>query len=195
MDSLLFFSNNTDKIKEIKKLFRNVKAKIVSPVDINLKFHPKETGNSFSQNAKIKSMFGYNKSNMPCFADDSGICVEALNWKPGVISKEFINGFSNHKECFKYIIEKASKTGRYKAYFKTSICYTYKGNYHIVFEGKVEGTISKSILGESGFGYDPIFIPHGTSKTFGQLNTRDKNLLSHRSVAIRKFIDFLPNQF
>ena len=174
MKKILFFSNNIDKIKEIKNLFKNLKIEICSPKDFNITIEPKEIGSSFSENAKLKSCFGYKYTQLPCFADDSGICIEALRWKPNVLSKRFMEKFKSKNDCFKYIIDKVTKTNKDKACFKTSICLTLKSNYHVVFEGLVKGTISKEIKGENGFGYDPIFIPNGLSKTYGELNIRKK---------------------
>ncbi len=193
MKKILFFSQNDGKLKEIKDLFCNLNFKVISPKDNNIFYEPKEIGNSFAENAKIKSTFGYQKIKLPCFADDSGICIEALGWKPNIFSKRFISGFKNKNECFKYIINKVKKNGKNKAYFKTSICLTLKENYHIIFEGKINGNISKKISGKAGFGYDPIFIPMGSSKTFGEMNKKEKNSLSHRATAINKLINFLSN--
>ncbi len=193
MYKILFYSNNLNKLNEIKNFFDSLKFKIYSPIDFNISYEPKEFGKSFAENAKIKSSYGFHKLNMPCFADDSGFCVEALNWKPGILSKDFINSFSKSDQCFKHIIKKVEISKKTRAYFKTSICLTLKDNYHIIFEGKVDGTISKIARGINGFGYDPIFIPHGYSKTFGEMNHKQKNKLSHRSIAIQKLINFLSN--
>ncbi len=193
MKEILFFSNNKDKVREINKLFKTVEIKVYYPKDFGVSYEPKELGESFAENAKIKSFFGYKKINLPCFADDSGICIEALDWKPGILSKKFINGFKNKNECFNYIINKVEKTGKKRAYFQTSICYTIKDNYHIVFEGRVYGKISDKFIGNMGFGFDPIFIPNGYIKTFAELEVKEKNTLSHRSVAVNKLINFLTN--
>jgi len=193
LKNILFFSNNSNKFNEARKLLLNKKIKLMSPLDFNIITEPKENGLSFSENAKIKSSFGYKKIKIPCFADDSGICIEALNWKPNIYSKRFIDSFDNKTDCLQHIIKKVKKSGKNKAFFETSICYTIKENYHIVFKGRVNGTISDDILGNKGFGYDPIFIPNGFRKTFGQLKTNEKNLISHRSIALNKFINFLFN--
>ncbi len=190
---MLFFSNNQGKHYEIKILFKKIGINILSPKDFKIKKEPKETGKSFAENAKIKSLFGFKKTKVPCFADDSGICIEALGWKPNIMSKNFIKKFKNNSDCFNYIISKTNRTGKYAAYFKSSICYTYKENYNIVFEGKVMGKISTQILGKNGFGYDAIFIPQGFSKTFAEMNSNEKNYLSHRAIAINKFINFITN--
>ena len=130
---------------------------------------------------------------MPCFADDSGISIEAIGWKPGILSSRFIKNFKNKEECLKYICKKAKSSGKTSAFFKTSICLTLKNNHQIIFEGKIKGHISKELKGINGFGYDPIFIPVGYSKTFGEIKKKEKNEISHRSIAIKKLINFLTN--
>jgi len=191
LKKILFFSNNEDKVYEIKNLFYKHKMKLSSLNDYKTTKAPKETGKSFVENAKIKSEFGYKLTNLPCFADDSGLCIESMGGKPGIFSKRFMSSFKNKNECLKYIINKSRHNN--KAFFQTSICLTLKQNYHIVFNGKINGIISKSISGEEGFGYDPIFIPDGFKKTFSSMSLIEKNSISHRSIAIRKLINFLSN--
>ena len=193
MKKILFFSSNIGKINEIRNLFKNYKIKILSNRDFNIENEPNEYGSSFAENAKIKSLYGYKKTGVASFADDSGICIEALKWKPNIYSKRFINSFKNRDECFRFIINKVKKSGKNKAYFQTSICLTLKNNYHIIFEGRVSGKISHKILGVSGFGFDPIFVPGGYSKSFGELTNSYKNKISHRSIATNKLISFLFN--
>ena len=193
MKKLLFYSNNKNKISEITNLFKNISIKILSPQNFNLNFEPNEIGNSFAQNAKIKSEFGNKKVNIPCFADDSGICIEALNWKPNIYSKDFINSFKNKNECFKHILKKVKETKKNKAYFITSICLTLEINHHIVFQGKLEGIINERVIGKEGFGYDPLFKPNICSKTLGEMKKEEKNKISHRSIAINKLLSFMSN--
>ena len=193
MDKLLFFSNNKNKLKEVKNIFQNSSIKIFSQADFKINYEPKEFGSSFAENAKIKSAYGYKILGLPCFADDSGICIEALNWSPGIFSKKFISKFKNNSECFDYIIDKVKESGKRKAYFKTSICLTIKHNYHISFEGIINGLISNNARGGNGFGYDPIFIPDGIPKTLSEISRRKKNAISHRSIAIKKLLNFLSN--
>ena len=193
LKKLLFFTNNNNKIIEINHLFRNLKLEIISPNDYNFIGEPEETGNSFAENAKIKSLFGYENFETACFAEDSGICIEALGWKPGIFSKRHLSSYKNKFNCFRNIIDKIKHTGKVRAYFQTSVCLTLKKNYHLVFEGRINGTISQKILGKSGFGYDPIFIPDGELETFSQMGKIKKNKISHRSIAINKLINFLSN--
>ena len=192
MRQLLFFSNNKNKIIEIKKIFKKFKLEILSLNDLNISNEPEETGKTFEENAKIKSDYGFNKTGIPCFADDSGICIESLNWKPGVLSKRFLNNFKSNEACFESII-KSTKNSRQTAYFKTSISLTVKGNQNVIFNGKIDGKISEQPKGGYGFGYDPVFIPKNYNKTLAELSTKEKNEISHRSIAVTKLINFLIN--
>tara|TARA_X000000950_G_scaffold200151_1_gene240999 strand:+ start:326 stop:907 length:582 start_codon:yes stop_codon:yes gene_type:complete len=193
LGQLLFFSNNKNKIIEIKKIFKKFNLKILSLSDVNLSDEPAENGQTFEENAKIKSEYGFNKTGIPCFADDSGICVEALNWKPGVLSKRFLNSFKSTEDCFRSIIKSTKKSLKQNAHFKTSISLTMQKGHNIVFSGKIEGKISDEIKGDYGFGYDPIFIPKDYKKTLAELSTKEKNEISHRSIAIIKLVNFLSN--
>ena len=193
MKNLLFFSSNQDKIIEIKNIFKNRNKNILSLNDFPKVKMPKETGSEFIVNAKIKSLYGFKKFRIPCFADDSGICIGALKNKPGVHSKRFFEKFYNKKELFKYIIKKVYTSKNTSAYFTTIICFTLKIGQYVIFEGKILGNIATIPKGRNGFGYDPLFIPKGHNKTFGEMSTKEKNTISHRSLAINKFINFLSN--
>ena len=175
MRRVLFFSNNKNKIIEVKKIFNKFNLELISLNDLNISEEPKESGQTFEENAKIKSDYGFSKTGIPCFADDSGICIESLNWKPGVFSKRFLNKFSNNETCFKSIIKSVKNKCKQSAYFKTSISLTVGRNQNIVFNGKIKGKISNQIKGCYGFGYDPIFIPRNYKKTLAELSTREKN--------------------
>ena len=193
MRKLLFFSNNKNKTIEIKKIFKKFKLEILSLSDLDISDEPKENGQTFEENAKIKSDYGFNKTGFPCFADDSGICIESLNWKPGVFSKRFLNNFKSNQDCFDSIIKSTKKNNKQNAYFKTSISLTIKNNQNVIFNGKINGKISEQAKGGFGFGYDPIFIPNYYDKTLAELSTKEKNEISHRSIAVKKLINFLIN--
>jgi len=193
LKQLLFFSNNKNKIVEIKKIFNKFNLELLSLNDLNVSNEPEETGKTFEENAKIKSDYGFNKTGIPCFADDSGICIECLNWKPGVLSKRFLNNFKSNESCFKNIIKSTKKNSKQNAYFKTSISLTFKNNQNVIFNGKIDGKISEQAKGRFGFGYDPVFIPKNYNKTLAELSTKEKNEISHRSIAVTKLISFLIN--
>ena len=193
MRKLLFFSNNKNKIIEIKKIFNKFNLELLSLSDLNISEEPEESGQTFEENAKIKSDYGFNKTGIPCFADDSGICIEGLNWKPGVLSKRFLNNFKSNEACFKSIIQSSKNNNKRNAYFKTSISLTVKNNQNVIFNGKIDGKISEQVKGRYGFGYDPVFIPKNYNKTLAELSTEEKNEISHRSIAVTKLINFLIN--
>ncbi len=193
MRQLLFFSNNKNKIIEIKKIFDKFNLELLSLNDLKISEEPEESGQTFEENAKIKSDYGFNKTGIPCFADDSGICIESLNWKPGVLSKRFLNSFKSNEACFESIIKSVKMKSKQNAYFKTSISLTVKDNQSVIFNGKIDGKISEQAKGRFGFGYDPIFISKNYNKTLAELPTKEKNEISHRSIAVTKLINFLSN--
>ena len=191
MKDILFFSHNQKKIIEVKLIFKNSKTKVYDLNSFEKIKEPKETGVTFASNAKIKSKYGQELFNMPCFADDSGFCVEALKNNPGVKSKRFLEKFSNNKKAFEYIISNVVKNKTDKAFFVTAISLTLKENHHIIFLGKINGTVSLEPKGSNGFGYDPIFIPENNTKTFAEMSLEEKSIISHRKIAITKLKSFL----
>ena len=193
MKNIFFFTGNKNKYSEIKRLLKNTNLKIYTLNNFKNFREPIESGKSFAENAKIKSDFGFIKTNIPCFADDSGICIKALNYKPGIFSKRYLNKFKSNKDCFNKIINQVEKSGEQAAFFKTSISLTIRLGITVCFEGVVRGKISNKVCGKNGFGYDPIFIPNGYSKTFAEMDIETKNLISHRSIAMKKLVNFLTN--
>ena len=193
MKSLIFFSHNQKKIKEVKNIFIKSNLHIKNLNNLNKIKEPNENGCSFADNAKIKSLYGYKKFNLPCFADDSGICINALNKKPGIQSKRFLENFKNYEEAFDYIISKTKIKNDTRAFFNTTICLTLNPAHHIFFIGKINGTISDKPRGVNGFGYDPIFVPNGLDKTFAEMKSDKKNNVSHRMIALQKMESFLFN--
>jgi XTP/dITP diphosphohydrolase len=191
LKDILFFSHNQKKIVEVKQIFKNSKIKVYDLNSFKKIKEPKETGATFSSNAKIKSKYGQQLFDMPCFADDSGFCVEALKNNPGVKSKRFLEKFSNNKKVFEYIISNVVKKKNNKAFFVTAISLTLKENHHITFLGKINGTVSLEPKGTNGFGYDPIFIPENNNRTFAEMDLEEKNVISHRKIAINKLKSFL----
>ena len=193
MKNLLFFSHNNKKVLEVEKILSRRDIKVYNLNFYNKIKEPIESGKSFAENAKIKSYCGLKEFKIPCFADDSGICIEALNNKPGIKSKRFLNEFETYKHAFDHIISRVINKKNDRAFFKTAICLSIKKNYHIVFEGMVNGRITTRPKGMNGFGYDPIFIPNGYKKTFAEMSSNEKNTISHRLIALRKMESFLFN--
>ena len=193
MKEIIFFSNNKNKINEISSLFNDASLKILSLLDYNKVKSPEELGLTFEENAKIKSSFGFKRFKKICFADDSGICIKALNNGPGVNSKNFLGSKENHKRALNKIIKESKANNMYEAYFQTTICLSLDADEDLLFTGKIFGKISNKIKGERGFGYDPIFIPRGYDKTFAEMDLNEKNKISHRSIAVGKLIDYFKS--
>ena len=191
MKDILFLSHNQKKIIEVKQIFKDSRIKVFDLNSFEKIKEPRETGDTFASNAKIKSKYGQKVFNIPCFADDSGFCVEALKNNPGVKSKRFLEKFSNKKKAFEYIISNVIEKKNNKAFFVTAICLTLKDNHHIVFIGRVNGTVSLKPKGTNGFGYDPIFVPENYTVTFAEMSLEEKNVISHRKIAITKLKSFL----
>ena len=191
MKEIIFFSNNKNKFLEVDKLFRDIPIKVLSLNNFYKIKTPNENGITFKENAKIKSDFGLQTFKKPCFADDSGICIEALNNNPGINSKKFLEQNNNLFDAFNLIFSLVNKTKKNKAFFQTSICLSLNAKEHVFFNGIVKGTITQSIRGSEGFGYDPIFVPLGYKKTFAEMTIEEKNLISHRSIAITKLKKYL----
>ncbi len=195
MIKVLFFSSNQKKIEEVLKLFDKKKYDVLSLYNFSKFKEPIENGKTFEKNAFIKSSYGFKNYKIPCFADDSGICINALNDKPGIQSKRFIEKNNGIENTFLKIINKAKKKNNYTAYFQTSICLSLQNNKSVYFKGILKGNISKEIRGLNGFGYDPIFIPIGYSKTLAEMSIKEKNKISHRSMAIHELKKYFKNLF
>ena len=191
MKKIFFFSKNKKKNLEISSLFKNYKIHILNLDNFDNVIEPEENGNTFEQNAKIKSIYGFNTFNITCFADDSGICISALENLPGVKSKRFVEQRGGYNKTFSYIINKTKEKSGFSAFFQSSISLTLSSKKTIVFNGIVRGRISSEPRGNSGFGYDPIFIPKGYSKTFAEITDKEKNLISHRAIAVEKLKKYL----
>ena len=187
---IFIFSSNKGKIKEIKKFFPKKNFKFYTIKDFKKLKFPKEDGGSFRNNAVIKSKFGFNLSKIPCIADDSGICVDAMSGAPGVNSNRFQKRLGGYGKAINKIIKSTEKMNKNGATFKTVISFTYKKNKTITFSGNKKGVIVKKPIGKNGFGYDSIFKPNGHLKTYAQMSKIEKNSISHRAIAINKFVNF-----
>ena len=191
MEEIIFFSNNKKKIIEISNLFSNESIKVLNLNNFDKIKSPKEIGKTFEENAKIKALYGFDIFKRKCFADDSGICIQAMGGGPSVDSKSFLEKGGNINKNLKEILLIATNKNNFNAFFQTSICLTLDKHNHIFFNGKVKGKISQKIRGLNGFGYDPIFIPEKKNKTYAEMSLGEKNTVSHRSIAIKKLKSYL----
>jgi len=186
---LVFATNNAHKIEEAAYTVGS-QFKILSLKDILCEDETEETGTTFKENASIKTHHIYQKYNLDCFGDDSGLEIEALNGEPGVYSARYAGKHGNHDANITLVLNRLQGVNNRKARFKTVISLIWKGQ-EFWFEGIVPGTIRTELSGSQGFGYDPIFQPDGYMVTFAEMSLQEKNRISHRGKAIAQLIDFL----
>lgn len=188
---IIIASSNKNKIREYNELFKEYPIIISSLEDENIELDVEETGTTFEENALIKARYISQKINKIVIADDSGLCIHALNDFPGIYSSRFMEGQS-------YILKNQAINEKMKdfddktAHFTCSIVFVSpKDNIEKVFVGRCYGKIVEAINGPHGFGYDPIFMPDNYSVPFSLLPDEEKNKISHRGLASKKLIKFL----
>ena len=184
MKKILIGTHNKGKFKEIAYLISN-KFKKISPVSLDIK-SPKETGNSFKSNAKLKVRYFSKYVDYPVISDDSGLCIKALNNRPGIYSARLAKKYGSFTNAMKFILKKMKKEKKRTAVFVCSLSYKDRKGKMITVEGKLKGNISSKIIGKKGFGYDPIFIPLKKKITFGQMSKLNKIKMDHRFLAFQK---------
>ena len=185
---LVFATNNRHKIEEIQSLLGNDFV-VKGLKDIGCDVDIPETANTFEGNALQKAQFVYEHYKVPCFSDDTGLEIEALNGEPGVYSARYAGEEKNSEKNMQKVLEKLQGVTNRQAQFRTVIAYV-DGKNNYFFEGIVRGTILDHKRGDKGFGYDPIFVPEGRTETFAELDMAVKNSMSHRGRAMEKFIAF-----
>jgi XTP/dITP diphosphohydrolase len=185
---LVFATNNQHKLEEVQvKVGDNFK--IISLSEIGCHDDIEETGSTLDENASIKSKFIHDKFAVDCFADDTGLEIEALNNEPGVFSARY-SGDRDFVKNMNLVLSNLEGEINRKARFRTVISLILNQQEYI-FEGIINGTIRNSPIGSAGFGYDPIFEPEGYAITFAEMDLAEKNKISHRGIAMQKLIDFL----
>ncbi len=185
---VIFASHNKDKTREIASLLEGL-IQVYSLEDIGFFEEIMETGSTLEENALIKAQTIYKHTGMSCFADDTGLMVEALNGKPGVHSARYAGEQKSSTDNLIKLLEELKHKENRKAYFKTIICLILKGKIHY-FEGVLSGKIHHELRGKDGFGYDPVFIPAGFSKTLAEMTLEEKNAISHRAIAFKAMRNF-----
>jgi XTP/dITP diphosphohydrolase len=189
--TLVFATNNNHKLIEVKQLLPDYK--IISLKEINCFDDIPETENTLQGNAVLKANYITEKFGYNCFADDTGLEVEALNNEPGVFSARYAGMDNNSEKNIEKLLTNLSNKKNRKAQFRTVVALNLNGKQYL-FEGVCKGTILENKQGESGFGYDPIFKPSGYEKSFAEMSLDEKGKISHRGKAIKKLIDFLNNK-
>ncbi|PVH26130.1 non-canonical purine NTP diphosphatase [Sphingobacterium corticibacter] len=191
MIKLVFATNNAHKLEEVKAML-GAEFDLLSLADIGCTADIPETGDTFEHNAQQKSDYVVNHFQMDCFADDSGLEIDALDGEPGVYSAHY-SGTRDMDTNIALVLQKLGDNPDRTARFRTVISLSIGGEQHF-FDGSVEGHIIANERGGAGFGYDPIFIPQGYEQTFAEMTAEQKNKISHRAVAVEKLVAFLRGQ-
>lgn len=186
---LVFATNNQHKIQEVQYILKN-NFQVSGLTDINFNDELPETGNTLEENALQKARYINEKFMIDCFADDTGLEIEALNGRPGVFSARYAGEEKSAEKNIQKVLLEMKYLQNRNAYFKTIISLIIN-NTEYLFEGKVQGIISHELKGNYGFGYDPIFIPSGSGRSFAEMTIEEKNKISHRSIAVNKLAAFL----
>jgi XTP/dITP diphosphohydrolase len=186
---LYFASGNAHKVAEVQQLLGSL-YHIKSLKDLGVDIDIPETGDSLEANSEIKARFLHTSFQVDAFADDSGLEVESLGGEPGVLSARYAGIPSDSKKNMALLLQQMNGVENRRARFRTVVTLIQNEAMH-QFEGMIQGKIAKSSIGTNGFGYDPIFIPEGETRTFAEMLPDEKNSMSHRGRAINKFADFL----
>ena len=190
--TLVFATNNAHNLEEVSAILGD-QVELLSLNDIGCQTDIPETAETLEGNALLKSSYIYKNYHLDCFADDTGLEVEALNGAPGVYSARYAGGEGHDAQAnmLKLLHELDGKENR-KAQFRTAISLILDGKEYL-FEGVIKGEIIKEKRGDSGFGYDPVFMPEGYDRTFAELGNDIKNQISHRALAVQKLCEFLQS--
>jgi XTP/dITP diphosphohydrolase len=192
MRKLVFATNNRHKLNEIRSLLQG-QYEILSLLDIGCTVEIPETGDTLEENSRIKARHVYQEYGMDCFADDTGLEIEALGGRPGVFSARYAGEDCNPENNIIKVLDELEGKSNRKARFRTVICLIEKGEEYF-FEGVVNGKIIEEKRGGEGFGYDPVFVPEGHDTTFAEMPLAAKNTISHRAKAMRELIAWLLHQ-
>ena len=189
MKKLVFATNNAHKLEEIRAILGD-EIEILSLKDIHCDADIPETADTLEGNAALKAEYVYRNYGMDCFADDTGLEVEALGGAPGVYSARYAGSSHDSEANMKKLLAELNGVTNRKAQFRTAICLIEKREKHL-FEGIVIGAIIEARRGNSGFGYDPVFVPEGYAETFADMGNDEKNKISHRARAVQQLCAYL----
>ena len=190
---LVFATNNRHKLQEVKDILGS-RVEVLSLAEIGCHDDIPETGATLEENALIKARWVSEKYNCNCFADDTGLEVDALGGAPGVYSARYAGEECNSEANMQKLLHNLTGENNRNAQFRTVIALIIN-NREFTFDGIVKGTISTGKMGEAGFGYDPIFVPEGYSQSFAQMGSEEKNRISHRYRATEKLSKYLRENY
>jgi XTP/dITP diphosphohydrolase len=191
MTEIIFATNNAHKLSEVQAVLGN-NFKLITPRDCGITEDIPETSDTLDGNASQKSHYLHDRVGKNCFADDTGLEVEALNGEPGVHSARYATDGHDFAANNRLLLKNMEGKDNRKARFRTVISLILDGEEYL-FGGIVEGRIAESEAGCGGFGYDPLFIPDGYDCTFAEMSAEEKNAISHRGRAVQKLVAFLTN--
>lgn len=192
MKKIVFATNNAHKLAEVRAVLNDF-AEVISLSDIGCYDDIPETGTTLEENAVLKAQFIHDRYDVDCFADDTGLEVDALDGAPGVYSARYAGEEQNAANNMEKLLKNLSGKKNRKARFKTVIA-LIKNNQTFCFEGQIEGRIIEKARGNAGFGYDPVFVPNGYVQTFAEMGADEKNRISHRAKAVKKLTDFFQTE-
>ena len=179
-------SNNAGKLKELRRILEQMGHEVKSLRDLCIDLDPEETGTTFAENARIKAKAVMEASGLPAIADDSGLCVDALNGAPGVYSARY-GGLDDDAARYRLLLQNMRGSMTRAAHFHASVVCLFPDGTELTAEGECPGTIAYAPMGDGGFGYDPVFYVPSLRKTFAQMTPEEKNAISHRGNALRSF--------
>ena len=188
MSDLLFATNNPHKLREVQDIIGN-EFRILSLKDVDIRDEIPETCDTLEGNAAQKAWYIHEKSGLDCFADDTGLEIDALDGRPGVFSARYAGEGCSFDDNIDKILRELSGLSNRTARFRCVVCLILQGKEHF-FEGRIEGIITDERKGRDGFGYDPVFLPASHLQTFAEMPAYLKNGISHRGRAVSKMLKF-----
>ena len=180
-------THNPGKLREMGEILKDFGIEVVSPRDLGITVDVEETGTTFAENALLKAKAICKEANLAAIADDSGLCVDALNGAPGVYSARYGGEGLDDKGRYMLLLSSLRGAPTRAAHFACAVACAFPNGDTLTAEGRCDGSIAYAPLGEGGFGYDPVFLLPGTGKTFGQLTQEEKSAVSHRGRALKDF--------
>ncbi len=186
---LVFATGNPNKVREVRELLAG-RFEVVSLHDLGMETDLPETSGTIEGNAVQKARYLYERYGVDCFSEDTGLEIDFLGGEPGVHSARYAGTGKDPAANLSLVLERMQGARDRKARFRTVVALLRQGSLH-VFEGTVEGSITLAPQGSDGFGYDPIFLPEGSDRTFAEMAASDKNKISHRGKAVRQLVEFL----
>ena len=188
-------THNPGKLKEMGAILAQFGVEVVSPRDLGITVDVEETGTTFAENAMLKAKAICAAAKLPAIADDSGLCVDALNGGPGVYSARYGGEGLDDKGRYMLLLNNMRGQPTRAAHFACAIACAFPNGDELTAEGRCDGTIAFAPMGEGGFGYDPVFFVPELKKTFGQLTAEEKSAISHRGRALAAFVEKLETYF